>query len=156
MSLKDLRGIKGCRKCPGYIARLAREMEDTARNQYRLRDPKWFESWLKAVGIRFAEGLLRDGVTPDLEVIADLRSPPNADPKKWKPDDPVRPEITGAYYGKSIDAPGLESVNPPDIPPGFGLTGFGIRPRGIPGADNPPVPLLGNRKRARRKGKGGK
>ena len=83
MELDKIRGMKGCKNCPGFLEYLARDLEWTAQNRFKMGEKDWERAWEKAVGVRMAIGLLRYGVAENGDVHAELPPPPNMSPEKW-------------------------------------------------------------------------
>lgn len=84
MDLRKLRGIKGCKKCPGHLESLAKALEETAATRYRFGEKDWERVYERAVGVRMALGLLKHGVDKDGNVMANLPCPPNINLEDWK------------------------------------------------------------------------
>lgn len=84
MDLKKLRGRKGCGKCPALLDGLAKALEAEAYYRYQNNQDDWERVWEKAIGVRMAIGLLKDGVDKNGNVVAAIGCPPGFDFEKWK------------------------------------------------------------------------
>ena len=84
MDLRKLRGMKGCKKCPGILDGLAKALEETAYNRHEMGEKDWERAYERAVGVRLALGILKNGVGKDGDVVAHLPCPPNVKMEDWK------------------------------------------------------------------------
>lgn len=84
MDLKKLRGRKGCKKCPALLDGLAKALEAEAYHRYQNGADDWERVWEKAIGVRMAIGLLKDGVDKNGNVVAAIGCPPGFDFEAWK------------------------------------------------------------------------
>ena len=57
--LDKIRGMKGCKNCPGFLEHLGRELALTAHRMHRTGEDGWQIPYERSVGVYLAIGLLR-------------------------------------------------------------------------------------------------
>lgn len=81
--LDKVRGMKGCKNCPGFLEYLGRELVLTAHRMHRMGEDGWQIPYERSVGVYLAIGLLRNGVAKDGGIQADIPPPPDIEIKEW-------------------------------------------------------------------------
>ena len=81
--LDKIRGVKGCKKCPGYLRYLGRELILTAYHLHEQKKDGWQIPYERAVGVFLAIGLLEHGVPKDGDVQAEIPPPPDINIEEW-------------------------------------------------------------------------